>query len=132
MKKTNKILLLIIAVLLAIILLPCMFIYSLIVSIYNGTVDEFCRRNAVIIDLAGNVNGELIEDLVVKENVDDTLFGETTSTISSSLGELQEHNLLNSKGIWLNKLLDKAFNMDNHSKMAYLEYLDIKPKNIQR
>src|SRR6478735_8627319 len=132
MKKTNKILLLIIAVLLAIILLPCMFIYSLIVSIYNGTVDEFCRRNEIIIDLAGNVNGELIEDLVVKENVDDTLFGETTSTISSSLGELQEHNLLNSKGIWLNKLLDKIFMKNKHYKMEYLEKLYIKHKNIQR
>ena len=72
------------AFVLGIFCLPISFVYSMFVHRFSS---DFFLNNSIVIDILGNVNGELIERLVTKER--NTLFGTKGVTISASLGYLK-------------------------------------------
>jgi len=62
---------------------------------------------ALGLDLAWNVNGELIEDsITAKEN---TTFGDKETTVSASVGKLELDNKLNKTGKGFSRVLNVVF-----------------------
>lgn len=68
---------------------------------------------SVGLDMAWNVNGEIIEDIVTTE--EDTMFTEKNITVSSSIGKLEIDNKLTKSGQKFSKLLNFFFGQKNHA-----------------
>jgi len=75
-------------------------------------------HTALFLDYTLNVfAGELLEDLVTwKEN---TWFGNGRTTVSASIGQLENKEYLNKAGKIFSKFLNFIFNEKDHSLKAY-------------
>ena len=112
--------LVLIALMLGALLLPIFFIYSLL----RNRFDEKKQFNilyhiAVNIDILGNINGDLIRDLIIIDQKKPNLFNKQFVTISASIGHLIITNNINRLGVWFSDLLDKCFNEKKHCLNAY-------------
>ena len=113
-------LLLLVSLVLGALLLPIFFIYSLL----RNRFDEKKQFNilyhiAVNIDIMGNINGDLIRDLIILDKSRNNLFNQQFVTISASIGHLIETDNINNFGLWFSNLLDKAFKEKNHCLNAF-------------
>ena len=117
------------SIIVSILLLPIGFVYSLGYSIWLTItlkdwkaffkfwwklIDGFAHSLGHIIynigfglDLAWNVNGEILEDVITAE--EDTPFGEKEITVSASVGKLEIDKKLNKTGKGLSKVLNFVF-----------------------
>jgi len=92
------------------------------------TVQYWFHHTALWLDYWWNAfAGEFIEDLVTHK--EDTWFGDGTVTVSAALGYLEINGLLNSRGEWLSRRLDKAFKEPGHCYNAYM--LEIHGKELK-
>lgn len=129
---------LLLALVLATLLLPTGFVYSLIYPFkhwksYKGKVRKYYGNLlyqvyfvvmrlfhylAYVIDLLGNVLiGELIEEIVTTER--ETLFGKAKHSISQAFGYILFNNIANNNGREIAKYIDMLFGKD-HCLNAYL------------
>lgn len=115
--------------------LPFLILYSIIKNIINlfknkdwklifkliwKMIDGYCASIGHILfsigyslDMLWNVNGELIEDVVTKE--DDTTFGEKNTPVSASIGKLELDEKLTPNGENVSKFLNLIFWEKNHA-----------------
>lgn len=70
------------------------------------------------LDLAWNVNGEMIEDMVTTE--EDTEFSKKNIPVSSSIGKLEMDGKLNDSGKIFSKALNLAFCQKSHAVDSWL------------
>jgi hypothetical protein len=76
-------------------------------------------KMATNIDILGNINGDLIRDLVIIDKTKPNIFCVSGVTISASLGHLIATDNINSFGLKFSRLLDKCFNQKNHCLNAF-------------
>jgi hypothetical protein len=67
----------------------------------------------------GNINGDLIRDLVIIDQSKPNLFNKQFTTISASIGHLIATNNINNFGLWFSGVLDLAFKEKNHCLNAF-------------
>jgi len=113
-------LLVLISLVLGALLLPIFFIYSLL----RNRFDEKKQFNvlyhiAVNIDILGNINGDMIRDIIILDQSKKNIFNEQFVTISASIGHLIATDNINKRGLWFSNLLDKAFKEKNHCLNAF-------------
>jgi len=72
---------------------------------------------AYSLDLAWNVNGEIIEDMVTAE--ENTEFSKKDISVSATIGKLQVENKLNKFGLKFSKLLNFFFGQKQHAVDAW-------------
>jgi hypothetical protein len=72
---------------------------------------------AYALDLAWNVNGEIIEDFVTAK--EDTTFTEKNISVSASIGKLEIDNDLNERGKVFSKILNIFFWQKQHAVDAW-------------
>ena len=113
-------LLLLVSLVLGALLLPIFFIYSLL----RNRFDEKKQFNvlyhiAVNIDILGNINGDLIRDIIILDQSKKNIFNEQFVTISASIGHLIATDNINNFGLWFSNLLDKSFKEKNHCLNAF-------------
>lgn len=80
---------------------------------------------AYSLDLAWNVNGEILEDLVTTQ--EKTTFSEKNVSVSASVGKLEIEGKLNKFGRIFSKLLNFAFGQKQHAIDAW-NYLQARLK----
>lgn len=97
-------------------------------------LDGFCAvigniflDTAMSLDMAWNINGELIEDLVTTE--EETTFSQKNITVSASTGKLEIEGKLNKFGIKFSKFLNKVFRQKRHAIDAWNYY--VAKKNLR-
>jgi len=116
-------LLLIIAIVLFVLIVPCASIYTWVYYQFKEKENRkrYYYRIAYTIDVLANVmGGELFEKVLCKARKVDSLFGKTNYSISEAVGkEIFESNF-NYKHEWFLTMLNKAFNEENHCLEAYL------------
>ncbi len=146
-KKWIAVIELIAAILLAIVLYPIGFVYSIVIQpfiyhnrkfkVYRYVINFFYQiwfvlmylfhSIAFTLDVLGNVIvGELIEIIItnkefLKDN-SDTWFGLREHSISQAIGYIEKREALNNTGVKLSNLLSKIFGK-NHCKNAYEFYI---------
>jgi hypothetical protein len=95
------------------------FLYwlNLLVQVWRS-LQYWMHHTAIYLDYIWNViAGEMLEDIFThKEN---TWFGHGKTTVSASIGQLESKGLLNKKGRFFSRFLDKVFREKNHSLNAY-------------
>ena len=112
--------LVLIALVLGALLLPIFFIYSLLRNRFNEKKQfDILYHIAVNIDIIGNINGDLIRDLIILDQSKKNIFNRQFVTISASIGHLIATDNINSFGIWFSNILDKAFKEKNHCLNAF-------------
>ena len=112
--------LVLIALMLGALLLPIFFIYSLLCNRFDEKKQfNILYHVAVNIDILGNINGDLIRDLIIIDQKKPNLFNKQFVTISASIGHLIITNNINRLGVWFSDLLDKCFNEKKHCLNAY-------------
>lgn len=73
---------------------------------------------AYALDLAWNVNGEILEDIVTHE--ENTTFSHKNISVSASIGKLEIENKLNKTGHIFSKILNFVFNQKQHAIDSWL------------
>jgi hypothetical protein len=116
-------LLLIIAIVLFVIVVPCASIYTWFYYQFKEKENRkrYYYRIAYTIDVLANVmGGEVFEKVLCKQRKSDTLFCKPNYSISEAVGkEIFESNF-DYKHEWFLNILNKAFNEKNHCLEAYL------------
>ena len=106
---------------------PLVFVVKKFIKYWFNILIQFWRsfkyiahHTALFLDYTWNVfAGELLEDIITwKEN---TWFGNGKTTVSASIGQLEDKNCLNKAGKLFSSLLDFVFNEEGHAKNSYLE-----------
>jgi len=85
---------------------------------FAAALGHMIHNIAYGLDLAWNVNGEIIEDIVTAE--EDTEFSKKNIPVSSSIGKLQIDNKLNKSGKIFSKALNIAFCQKSHAVDSWL------------
>ena len=112
--------LVLVALILGALLLPIFFIYSLLRNRFDQRKQfDILYHIAVNIDIMGNINGDLIRDLIILDQTKPNLFNQQFVTISASIGHLIATNNINSFGLWFSGVLDSAFKEKNHCLNAF-------------
>ena len=95
----------------------CYYWVSIIMQFWRS-FKYIAHHTALFLDYTWNVfAGELLEDLVTwKEN---TWFGNGRTTVSASIGQLENKEYLNKAGKIFSKFLNFVFNEKDHSLKAY-------------
>ena len=89
---------------------------------YLSVAGYIFKHIGIGIDMLGNVNGELLEDIVTP--MEQTHFGDKNITVSASLGEIETKGWKLSKfGTKLSIALNWFFNEKSHTKYAWEYYL---------
>lgn len=83
-------------------------------------IDGFCAafgnilmEIAYSLDLAWNVNGEILEDMITTE--ENTTFGQKNITVSASTGKVELDGKLNKFGVKFSKCLSLIFKQKKHA-----------------
>lgn len=115
--------LLIIAIILFIVVVPTVTTYTFFYYRFKESENrkKYYYRIAYTIDVLANVmGGEWFEAILCKKRKIDTLFCKPNYSISECIGkEIFESNF-NYKYSWFLKLLDSAFNEEDHCLNSYL------------
>jgi len=112
----KELILFVVSLLLGFVLLPIMFLYSMI---FGKKQEYVLLKFAINIDILGNINGDMIRDLVIINKSKPNLFCASGVTISASLGHLIATDNINNFGLWFSNILDKAFQEKNHCLNAF-------------
>lgn len=118
----KKLILFIVALIIGAVLLPAFTVYTVYRNRYNESVQaSIFLTLATMIDIAGNVVGLPIYELVAITQDGNTLFGRPKITISQSIGHLMYTNNLNERGYKLARVLNKVFHQENHCLESFYE-----------
>jgi len=84
---------------------------------FASALSNLIYEAAYSLDLAWNVNGEIIEDMVTTE--ENTEFSKKDISVSATIGKLQVENKLNKFGLKFSKLLNFFFGQKQHAIDAW-------------
>lgn len=84
---------------------------------FSAAIGHACYEIAYSLDLAWNVNGEILEDMLTAE--ENTTFTEKNMSVSASVGKLQIDGKLNKFGLKFSKLLNFFFGQKQHAIDAW-------------
>jgi hypothetical protein len=85
---------------------------------YCACIGHVLFETGVALDMAWNVNGEILEDMVTSE--ENTSFSNKNITVSASVGKLESSGHLNRSGEIFSKLLNIIFGQKNHAIASWL------------
>jgi hypothetical protein len=80
-------------------------------------IGHFFYETAYALDMAWNVNGEILEDMITHE--ENTTFTQRDLSVSASVGKLEIDGKLNKFGKWFSNLLNFAFGQKQHAVDAW-------------
>lgn len=80
---------------------------------FAASLGYLLLRTAVALDMAWNVNGEIIEDIVTNE--EETTFAHKNITVSASIGKLEIDGKLIKSGKKVSSLLNFFFKQNRHA-----------------
>jgi hypothetical protein len=109
---------------------PILFVIKKFGSYWLNILIQFWRsfkyiayHTALFLDYTWNVfAGELLEDIITwKEN---TWFGNGKTTVSASIGQLEDKESLNKAGKLFSSFLNFIFNEENHTLKSYKNQLN--------
>jgi hypothetical protein len=84
---------------------------------FLAAIGHILYELAYALDIAWNVNGEIIEDMITHE--ENTTFGHKNISVSASVGKLELDNKLNKFGKFFTKLLNFFFWQKQHAIDAW-------------
>jgi len=84
---------------------------------FSAAIGHAFYEIAYSLDLAWNVNGEILEDMLTAE--ENTTFTEKNMSVSASVGKLQIDGKLNKFGLKFSKLLNFFFGQKQHAIDAW-------------
>jgi hypothetical protein len=84
---------------------------------FFAAIGHILYESAYALDIAWNVNGEIIEDIITSE--EDTSFGKKNLSVSASIGKLEIDDKLNKSGRIFSKVLNFFFWQKQHAVDAW-------------
>lgn len=85
---------------------------------FSAAIGHALYEIAYALDLAWNVNGEILEDIITHE--EKTHFSEKNISVSATTGDIEIRGKLNKSGIIFSKVLNFFFGQKQHAIDAWL------------
>lgn len=89
---------------------------------FSAAIGNILLEIAISLDMAWNVNGEVIEDMITTE--ENTTFNQKNITVSASTGKLEIDGKLNKFGVKFSKLLSIVFRQKRHAIDSWNFYVE--------